>query len=140
MGGRRHVTLQGTPPGVGAPAARDQAHLPRVEAWQAVTVIVVTEHRAGDEFGPLGRGLLAALSVADGFVDGRLCRSPDEPDVWLIVSSWRDVGSMRRGFGTFDAKVAAAPVMHSAVDRVSAFEVLAQADVDGVRDFSSDRA
>lgn len=103
-------------------------------------MIVVTEHRAGDEFVPLGRALLEALAAADGFVDGSLCRSPDDPQVWLLVSTWRDVGSMRRGFGSFDAKVAAAPVMHSAVDRVSAFEVLVEADASGVRDFTSDLA
>lgn len=103
-------------------------------------MIVVTEHRAGDEFIPLARALLESLAAADGFVDGQLCRSPDEPDTWLVVTSWRDVGSMRRGFGTFDAKVAAAPVMHSAVDRVSAFEVLLDVDAEGVREGLSDRA
>ena len=103
-------------------------------------MIVVTEHRAGEEFLPLARALLEALAAADGFEQGQVGRSPDEPDVWLLVTRWRDVGSMRRGFGTFDAKVAAAPVMHSAVDRVSAFEVLVEAEAGGLRDRDSDRA
>lgn len=103
-------------------------------------MIVVTEHRAGDEFLSLARELLEALAAADGFVDGQLCRSPDDPGRWLVVSTWRDVGSMRRGFGTFDAKVAAAPVMHSAVDRVSAFEVLLEVGPDGMWEGASDRA
>lgn len=90
-------------------------------------MIVVTEHRAGDEFLEPARALLEVLAAADGFESGEVGRSPDEPDVWIISTRWRDVGSMRRGFGTFDAKVAAAPVMVSAADRVSAFEVLLHA-------------
>ncbi len=103
-------------------------------------MIVVTEHRAGDEFLDLGRALLDALSRAEGFLSGDVGRSPDEPGVWIVSTSWRDVGSMRRGFGGFDAKVAAAPVMMSAVDRVSAFEVLLHADGDGVVTRASDRS
>jgi quinol monooxygenase YgiN len=103
-------------------------------------MIVVTEHRAGDEFLPLARELLVALQRADGFVQGWVGRSPDEPNVWIFTTHWRDVGSMRRGFGTFDSKVAAAPVMISAADRVSAFEVLVSATPEGLQDGSSDRA
>lgn len=103
-------------------------------------MIVVTEHKAGDEFGELGAALLNALAAADGFVSGHLGRSPDEPDIWVIATTWRDVGSMRRGFGTFDAKVAAAPVMLSAVDRVSAFEALLEVGPRGAISRTSDLA
>lgn len=103
-------------------------------------MIVVTEHRATEDFASLARSLLEALADADGFVSGQVGRSPDDPDVWLIVTTWRDVGSMRRGFGRFEAKVAAAPVMHSAADRVSAFEVLVEAGPDGLQERGSDRA
>ena len=57
-----------------------------------------------------------------------------------MTTTWRDVGSMRRGFGSFDAKVAAAPVMVTAADRVSAFEVMLQAGPDGLVAHDSDRA
>lgn len=103
-------------------------------------MIVVTEHRAGDDFLDPARELLEVLAGADGFVSGQVARSPDEPDVWIINTQWRDVGSMRRGFGSFDAKVAAAPVMLTAVDRVSAFEVLVMAAPGEVEGHSSDRA
>lgn len=101
---------------------------------------MVTEHRAGDEFLELGRALLSALCKAPGFLEGRLGRSPDEPDVWLLTTTWQDAGSMRRGFGTFDAKVAAAPVMVSADLGVSVFEVVAQASAGEVVLRSVDRA
>lgn len=103
-------------------------------------MIVVTEHRAGEEFLGLARELLATLSKAQGFIDGRVGRSPDEPDVWVVSTTWRDVGSMRRGFGGFEAKVAAAPVMTSAAQRVSAFEVLLEATAGTLTAGSSDRA
>jgi heme-degrading monooxygenase HmoA len=101
-------------------------------------MMVVTEHRGGDEFLGLACSLLEALGGAEGFLDGKVGRSPDDPQVWTIVTSWRDVGSMRRGFGSFDAKVAAAPVMVSAVDRVSAFEVMLESSGGGVEVRSSD--
>ncbi len=100
----------------------------------------MTEHRAGDEFLELAGELLEALAAADGFLDGSVARSPDEPDTWLMTTTWRDVGSMRRGFGRFDAKVAAVPVMMTAADRVSAFEVLLHASPEGVVARASDRA
>ncbi len=101
--------------------------------------MVVTEHRADDSFLDLGRDLLQALSGAEGYVRGQIGRSPDDPGVWLMVTTWRDVGSMRRGFGSFEAKVAAAPVMASAVDRVSAFEVMVDSTPDGLDVRNSDR-
>lgn len=103
-------------------------------------MIVVTEHRAGDEFLVSARTLLEVLAATSGFEQGRIARSPDEPDTWLFLTQWRDVGSMRRGFGTFDAKVAAAPVMLTAVDRVSAFETLLEATPDSIAVRNSDLA
>lgn len=103
-------------------------------------MIVVTEHSAGDDFLAPATQLLEVLAAAEGFIGGQVGRSPDEPDVWIISTQWRDVGSMRRGFGSFDAKVAAAPVMLCASDRVSAYEVLVQATPGELVDRSSDRA
>ena len=103
-------------------------------------MIVVTEHRADEGFLDLGRTLLEVLAAASGYVGGYVGRSPDDPGVWLMVTTWRDVGSMRRGFGSFEAKVAAAPVMMSAVDRVSAFEVVVESTAAGVEIRASDRS
>ena len=103
-------------------------------------MIVVTEHRADEAFLPAARELLEVLSRAAGFRTGQIGRSPDEPDTWVLVTQWADVGSMRRGFGSFDAKVAAAPVMLSAADRVSAFETLLEISQDGIIARNSDRA
>src|SRR5690606_14927429 len=123
------------------PGASPQARGPLKSAsWQAGRMIVVTEHRAGDDFLAPATQLLEVLAAAEGFISGQVGRSPDEPDIWIVSTRWRDVGSMRRGFGSFDAKVAAAPVMLSASDRVSAYEVLVQATPGELVDRSSDRA
>lgn len=103
-------------------------------------MMVVTEHKAGDEFLDLARGLLEVLSESPGFLAGRVGRSGDDPAIWVVVTTWVDVGSMRRGYGSFDARVAAAPVMTSAAHRVSAFEVLLQAEPGSLTVGHSDRA
>jgi quinol monooxygenase YgiN len=95
-------------------------------------VIVVTEHRAGNEFLTAARELLEVLARAPGFVSGELGRSPDDPRTWLMATRWCDVGSMRRGFGGYEAKIAAAPVMTTSVDRTSAFEVMLEVGENGV--------
>ena len=60
-------------------------------------MIVVTEHRGGDDFLDLARSP-GSLGCGRGF-RRRVGRSPDDPQVWTIVTSWRDVvGSIRRGF------------------------------------------
>ena len=95
---------------------------------------VVTRHRPVDADAFL-RDCAAALSVlADqpGFSGGECCRSPDEPLVWLLTTRWADVGSMRRGMGGYEAKVALAPVMASAADEPSVFEVLLEAGEGGL--------
>jgi len=87
---------------------------------------VVTRHRPPDpaSFIEWAEAALRALSVLPGFRSGELGRSPDDPSVLLLTTSWADVGSMRRGLGSYAAKIALAPVMASAADEPSAFEVL----------------
>lgn len=96
-------------------------------------MLVITEHRPGTarSFLDDARALLDVLARADGFIAGDIGRSPDDPTVFLLATRWRDVGSMRRALGGFEAKVAAAPVMVTAVDRVSTFEVLVEVGATG---------
>ncbi len=90
---------------------------------------VVTRHSPRDPEGFLADAAqaLQVLARQPGFVGGEVGRSPDAPQVMLVTTRWADVGSMRRGMGSFDAKVALAPVMASAADEPSAFEVLVEA-------------
>lgn len=103
---------------------------------------VVTIHRpeAPEDFLVAVGELFNVLRRLPGFLQGELARSPDDPQVWLLTSRWLDVGSMRRGMGSFEAKIALAPVMATAADQVSVFEVMLQASPDAVVQGGSDRA
>lgn len=45
----------------------------------------------------------------------------DEPDLWALVSRWRDVGSYRRALSGMEAKLLLTPVLLRAVDEPSAY-------------------
>lgn len=104
-------------------------------------MLVITEHRPEQPqlFVEQARVLLRVLTSATGCLDGALARSPDQPGVFLLTTRWADAGSLRRGFGGFDAKVAAAPVMACSVDRVSVFEEVQIAHGGAVVEAVSDR-
>ncbi len=87
---------------------------------------VLTRHRPDEPeaFSEQARRALEVLAEQPGFLSGELGRSPDEPSWWIITTSWTDVGSMRRGLGSYAAKVALAPLLPSAIDEPSTFEVL----------------
>lgn len=103
---------------------------------------VVTHHRPEDPatFQDLVAEALAVLAQQPGFVGGELGRSPDEAAHWLFTTRWHDVGSMRRGMGGFAAKLALAPVMASAADAPSVFEILLDAGSGGITANASDLA
>lgn len=90
---------------------------------------VVTHHRPADpqRFLADAAEALRTLSAAPGFMAGEIGRSPDDTSELILTTRWADVGSMRRGMGSFDAKVALAPVLVSAADEPSVFEVLVDA-------------
>lgn len=46
----------------------------------------------------------------------------DEADLWAIVSVWDDVGSYRRSFNGYDAKVVLVPLLSEAIDEPSAYD------------------
>lgn len=71
------------------------------------------------------RGLedaLAALASQTGFEDGRIGRNIDEPDLWVLVTRWRHVGSYRRALSSYDVKLRAVPLLSRALDEPSAYE------------------
>ena len=103
---------------------------------------VVTEHRPADQVDFERQALAALLVLRDqpSFLSGEVGRSPDQPDVWLFTTRWATVGAMRRGLGSFEAKVALGPVMQSATERVSTFEVLFEVTPEGSQSAASDLA
>jgi hypothetical protein len=71
---------------------------------------------------------LSVLSQRPGFLRGWVGRSPDDLSQWLLAAEWVDVGSMRRGLGAFDAKVALGPLQPYASPASGAWEVLTSVD------------
>ncbi|MBI1757635.1 MAG: antibiotic biosynthesis monooxygenase [Actinobacteria bacterium] len=67
---------------------------------------------------------LGALAARPGFRRGQLGRAADDPQHWVMVSEWENVGSYRRALSDLQVRLAAVPVLALAVDGPSAFEVL----------------
>jgi hypothetical protein len=117
----------------------------RLPGWRCANLVgmrVTTRHQPADpvQFAEDARAALIVLGRQPGFVAGELGRSPDVPEQFLLTMRWRDVGSMRRGMGGFEAKIALAPVMATAVDEVSVFEVLLEVADGSLHETDSARA
>jgi hypothetical protein len=91
-------------------------------------VIVVTRHTVADpdseRFLDEARVALAALAARPGYRGGRIGRAAEDPNLWVLTTEWDNLGSYRRALGGFDVKVDTVPVLSSALDEPSAFEVV----------------
>jgi quinol monooxygenase YgiN len=67
---------------------------------------------------------LDLLAARAGYVDGHVGRNVDEPDLWVMQTRWRNVGSYRRALSAYDVKVGAVPLLSRAIDEPSAYELL----------------
>ncbi|MBE7323707.1 antibiotic biosynthesis monooxygenase [Nocardioides sp. Y6] len=89
-------------------------------------MIVVNRFRVplprGEEFRAQLQAAYEVLAAQRGFASGRIGRNVDDPELWLLHTEWRDVGSYRRALSTYDAKLTAVPTLSLAVDEPSAYE------------------
>lgn len=94
----------------------------------AAVLLVVSRHRVEpadrERFVADAREAVAVLARQAGFVCASLAQATDEGDLFLIRSEWRDVGAYRRALSSFDVKMHAVPLLSTAVDESSAFEVV----------------
>lgn len=65
---------------------------------------------------------LALLAAQPGCEDARLGRNVDDPDLWVMVTLWQDVGSYRRGLSSYDVKMGAWQTLARAIEEPSAYE------------------
>lgn len=70
------------------------------------------------------------LAAQAGCLGVSLGQSTDEPGLLVIRSEWSGVGAYRRALSSFDVKVQAVPLLSSAVDEPSAYELVRRV-VDG---------
>jgi hypothetical protein len=87
-------------------------------------VLVITRFRVVDANGFRRRvdAAVAVLGARVGFEAADLQQNLDEPDLWVLVTRWRDVGSYRRALQGFESKMVVVPLLSEAMDEPSAYE------------------
>ncbi len=63
-----------------------------------------------------------ALAARPGHLDSRIGRNVDDPTLWVLTSTWENVGTYRRALSAYEVKVHAVPVLYRALDEPSAYE------------------
>ena len=91
-------------------------------------MIVVNRFRVKDadaeEFAAEAQAALDALAARPGYVDGHIGRNVDDPSLWVLATTWANVGSYRRALSAYDVKVTAVPLLSRALDEPSAYELV----------------
>ncbi|HEX6151275.1 antibiotic biosynthesis monooxygenase family protein [Nocardioides sp.] len=64
----------------------------------------------------------ATLAARPGHLESRIGRNIDDPTLWVLTSTWENVGSYRRALSAYDVKMHAVPVLYRALDEPSAYE------------------
>ncbi|MGB9374808.1 MAG: antibiotic biosynthesis monooxygenase [Jiangellales bacterium] len=107
-------------------------------------MLSVTRHRVpaprAEQFRADAEAAMDLLRQRPGFVAGVVGRATDDAELWLVSTSWADVGSFRRALSSYEVKIGAVPLLASAIDEATAFERLLVADERGVHRRGSDRA
>jgi len=67
------------------------------------------------------QAVVARFSASVGCAGAELMQNLDEPELWVIVSRWADVGSYRRAFNGTEAKLVLIPLLSLAIDEPSAY-------------------
>jgi hypothetical protein len=68
-----------------------------------------------------------SLATRPGWVGARLGRAVDDPDCWVLVAEWADVGSGRRGLSASVIRAAVMPLTSRFADEPCTFEILDRA-------------
>jgi hypothetical protein len=88
-------------------------------------LIAVTHYADGsDDFLQRAHTALGVLAARPGYLRGTLGRSVDDPDAWVLLTEWENVGSYRRALGNYEVKLHATPLLATALDLPSGFEPL----------------
>ncbi|WP_276311008.1 antibiotic biosynthesis monooxygenase family protein [Nocardioides ferulae] len=64
----------------------------------------------------------ATLAARPGFVSAQIGRNLDEPELWVLTTTWENVGAYRRALSSYDVKLGAVPLLSRALDEPSAYE------------------
>jgi hypothetical protein len=83
--------------------------------------MVVNRFRGGPDFGVRLQPVLDVLRDKTGFRDAEVGQNLDEPDLWVLVTRWENVGSYRRALGGTESKMVVVPLLSEAIDEPSAY-------------------
>ena len=100
-------------------------------------LLVVMRFRDASESGELLdrlRDALGLLAEQGGLRQTHIARSTDEADLLVVTLEWESVGAYRHALSNFDVKVSVVPLLSSAIDEPTAFEILHTRDESGGRD------
>jgi quinol monooxygenase YgiN len=91
-------------------------------------VIVVNRFRVAEDEQAAFRDHLErareTLAVQRGYVDGRIGRNVDDPELWVLTTEWEGPGAYRRALSAYDVKLAAVPTLSRAIEEPSAYEAV----------------
>ena len=89
-------------------------------------MIVVNRFKVGEaevaQFRVDAHAAIAALAARPGYVDGQVGRNIDDAGLWVVATTWANVGSYRRALSAYDVKVSAVALLGRALDEPSAYE------------------
>lgn len=87
-------------------------------------MIAVSRFRVTDAASFVGRAEAAASFFAGrpGCRSADLVQNLDEPELWAIVTHWENVGSYRRAFSGYEAKLVLVSLLSEAIDEPSAYD------------------
>lgn len=92
-------------------------------------MLVVNRFRGDDGLRADLETALAALAARPGFLDSSLGRNVDDPELWVLVTRWQDVGSYRRALSAYEVKLSAVPVLSRAIDEPSGYELVGDGEL-----------
>lgn len=111
------------------------------DSSEPASLLVVTRFRVApadaDGFAGRAREAIAVLAESAGFLDASLGQSTDDPQLRVIAMRWSGVGAWRRALSRFEVKVSVVPLLSTAIDEPSAFEIVHARDRNGSIDAGS---
>ncbi|GAA4693410.1 antibiotic biosynthesis monooxygenase family protein [Nocardioides nanhaiensis] len=64
----------------------------------------------------------ATLAERPGYRSGQIGRNLDDPELWVLTTTWEHVGAYRRALSSYEVKLHAVPLLSRALDEPSAYE------------------
>lgn len=93
-----------------------------------------------EAFEPAAQAVVERFRGSVGNLSAELVRNLDDPALWAVLSHWRDVGSYRRAFNGYEAKLVLLPLLGRALDEPSAYADPVEVGDNRPRDIGPERA